>query len=42
MDAIHTLQEFMVHTENVTYILIVIALIAITAFWHFLTEKDED
>ncbi len=42
MDAIHTLQEFMVHTENVTYILIVIALIAITAFWYFLTEKDED
>ncbi len=40
--AIHTLQEFMFHTETITYLLIVAALIAITGFWLFLTGRDED
>ncbi len=39
---IHTLQEYMLHTENITYLLIVAALIAITFFYRFLTEKDDD
>jgi hypothetical protein len=40
--AIHTLQEFMFHTETITYLLIVAALIAITGFWLFLTGRDEE
>ena len=38
---INTLHEFMLHTESITYILIVVFLIAITAFWRFLTGRDE-
>jgi hypothetical protein len=40
--AIYTLQEFMLYTETITYLLIVAALIAITGFWLFLTGRDED
>ena len=40
--AIHTLHEFMFHTETITYLLIVAALIAITGFWLFLTVRDEE
>jgi hypothetical protein len=39
---IHTLQDFMLHTENITYILIVAALIGLTGFWIFLSGRDED
>ena len=39
---IHTLQEYMLHTESITYLLIVAALIAITLFYRFLTERDDD
>ncbi len=39
---IHTLQDYMLHTENITYLLIVAALIAITFFFRFLTERDDD
>jgi len=39
---IHTLQNFMLHTENITYILIVAALIGLTGFWIFLSGRDED
>jgi len=39
---IHTLQEFMLHTESVTYIIIVAALIGITFFYRFLTDRDDD
>lgn len=39
---IHTLQEFMLHTESITYILIVAALIGLTGFWIFLSGRDED
>jgi hypothetical protein len=43
MDGIyHTLQEFMAHTESVTYILIVIILLVMVGFWNFLVERDED
>lgn len=39
---IHTLQEYMLHTESITYIIIVAALIGITFFYLFLTERDDD
>ncbi len=42
MKTIYTLQEFMLHTENITYVLIVAALLGITGFWLFLTERDDD
>ena len=42
MDAIHTFQEFMLHTKNIIYILIVLALVAMPAFWVFLTGEDDD
>jgi hypothetical protein len=32
----------MLHTESITYILIVAALIAITFFYRFLTDRDDD
>jgi hypothetical protein len=41
-ETIHTLQEYMLHTESITYILIVAALIAITFFYRFLTDRDDD
>jgi hypothetical protein len=39
---IHTLQEYMFRTESITYILIVGALFAITFFWLFLSQRDDD
>ena len=42
METIHTLHEFMLHTESITYIIIVGALIGITLFYRFLTDRDED
>lgn len=42
MDTIHTLQQFMLHTKNVIYILIVLALMGLPAFWCFLVGRDED
>jgi len=40
--AFHTLQDFMVHTKAVVYVLMGISLIGIVGFWHFLTGRDED
>ena len=42
METIHTLHDYMLHTENITYILIVGALIGITFFYRFLTDRDDD
>ena len=42
METIYTLHEFMLHTKSVTYVLIVAALLGITGFWLFLTERDEE
>ena len=39
---INTLHEFMLRTESMTYILIVMALIGITGFWLFLSGQDAD
>ena len=41
-NTIHTLQEYMLHTESITYVIIVAALIGITFFYRFLTERDDD
>jgi len=41
-DMFYTLQDFFTYTKGVTYILIVVALIAVTAFWNFLVGRDED
>ena len=41
-ETIHTLQDYMLHTENITYILIVGALVGITLFYRFLTDRDDD
>jgi len=40
--SIHTLQEYMFRTETITYILIVIALFAITFFWKFINGRDDE
>ena len=42
METINTLQEFMLQTKNVIYILIVMALVAMPMFWVFLTGRDEE
>lgn len=42
MDTINTLQEFMLHTKNIIYILIVLALVAFPAFWRFLNGRDKE
>jgi hypothetical protein len=39
---IHTLQEYMFHTESITYFLIIGALLGITFFWLFLNQRDDD
>jgi len=39
---IHTLQDFMLHTENNTYILMGVYLVCMVGFWMFLTQKDEE
>jgi uracil phosphoribosyltransferase len=42
METIHTLQEFMLHTKNITYVVIVAALVGIAGFWRFLTARDDE
>jgi hypothetical protein len=42
METINTLQEYMLHTKNIIYILVVMILVAMPAFWKFLTGADED
>ena len=39
---LNTLQEYMLQTESITYILIVGALLGITFFWLFLCQRDDD
>jgi hypothetical protein len=40
-DGIHTLQEFMLQTKGVVYLLGVAFLIGFVWFWRFLNEKDK-
>lgn len=42
MEAIHTFQEFMLHTKNIIYGIIVFILLAMPAFWRFLNGRDKD
>jgi len=37
-----TLQDFMVYTEGVTYLLMGLALILYTAYFVFLMDRDDD
>lgn len=39
---IYTLQEYMTKTEGVTYILMLLFLVAFILFWKFLTGRDEE
>lgn len=36
----YTLQDFMLHSKSITYIVMGIVLIALPLFWRFLTDKD--
>jgi hypothetical protein len=38
----YSLHDFMFHTESITYIIVVAALIGLPLFWRFLTERDND
>jgi len=42
MEAIQTLQEFMLQTKNIIYVLIVLGLLAMPAFWRFLNGRDRE
>ncbi len=43
MDGIYyTLQDFMLHTKSVTYIVMAAALCGFVMFWNFLTGRDKD
>ncbi len=41
-DTLYTLQDFMLHTESITYIIMGISLICVVGFWLFLTGTEED
>jgi hypothetical protein len=41
MDTISSFNEFMLHTKNVIYIIIVLVLLAMPAIWSFLNGKDQ-
>jgi hypothetical protein len=40
-NGIHTLHDFMLRTEGLTYIMIVAALCGFIFFWRFLSERDD-
>ena len=42
MDVIHTLHQYMLRTESITYILVLAALVGFPFFWRFLCERDQD
>ena len=42
MDGIHTFQEFMLHTKNIVYIIIILILLAMPAIWRFLAGHDDE
>jgi hypothetical protein len=42
MEAIHTFQEYVLHTKNIIYVLMVLILLAMPAIWAFLSGKDDD
>ena len=40
MEIFYSLQAFMLHTKNITYILMAVALVCLAGWWLFLTERD--
>jgi hypothetical protein len=40
MDMITSFNDFMLHTKNIIYILMVVVLLAMPAIWSFLNGKD--
>jgi len=42
MDEIYTLQEFMLHTKSITYILMGLGVLALCWYWWFLSAKDRE
>ena len=40
--AFYTLQDFMVHTKAVIYVLMGLWLVGVVGFWRFLTGRDDD
>ena len=40
-EAFHTLQDFMVHSKAITYIVMGATLVVILLFWRFLSGRDE-
>ncbi len=38
----YTLQEFMLHTKALAYILAGVMLLGMLGFWQYLTGRDED
>jgi len=41
-ETFYTLHNFLLHTESITYILMLASLLGILGFWIFLTARDED
>ncbi len=41
-ETLYTLQEYMLHTESISYIIMGLSLICVVCFWLFLTQTDED
>lgn len=39
---IYTLQDFMTHTKNITYLIMGGILVFLPLFWLFLTEREKD
>ena len=38
---IHTLHEFMLHTKNITYLLMGATLVGVVCYWLVLTGRDK-
>jgi len=38
----HTLQDFLLYTEGISYWLMAVALCVVTGYWLFLSERDDD
>ena len=41
-EIIHTLHDFMLHTESITYFLMLVSLLGFLGFWLYLSGRDED
>ena len=38
----YSLQDFMMHTKSITYILMGLGVLGLLGYWLFLTERDEE